>query len=180
MEALSGSGGGVPLRVDDVAPRTRPGDAPAWLELNLTRAEIRELRARAAARRCGVDAWLNVQLEFRITSERLTSANKDVGVVVKAASAGGVVLLPPGPLRRWAQLMEGAATELPNDELPSVVVAQRLANQVPHARLVRLLEELGRDDGDGDDARACELAAARTGQSMEAWMLATALAASSN
>lgn len=177
MEALGGTGSGLRLRTADVAPRTRPTDAPSWVDLNLTRSEMRRLRALAAGAKVGVDAWLAVRLEFRVTATALRRAGADVDAVVTAAAASeGIVELAPTPaLRCWVQLLEGSATELPRDELPTVVLPERLVVQVPPAQLARLLTDVGLNSGD-DRGLMCDLAAARNGQTMEAWMLSTALA----
>ena len=138
---------------------------------------MRRLRALASDASLGVDAWLAVRLEFELTAQGLRHAGADVDAVVAAAAASeDVVELAPNPaLRRWVQLLEGAAAELPRDELPSVVLPERLVAQVPPAQLSPLLAELAQASGD-DHGFSCDIAAARNGQTMQAWMLSSALA----
>lgn len=85
--------------------------------------------------------------------------------------------LPPTPeLRRWVVPLEGRDTSPLPDDLPSVVLAERLVAQIPpNLRGGAILEAA--ESGHETDAILLERAAASSGRTIETWAYLTALGA---
>ena len=157
--------------------RLRPGEAPVWVDLELDRETVSAWRRRAARLNLGVDAWLALLVERMLVFTRLS----DVGLSLTKVSAEAVRsrtvtrLAPTPALRQWSAQLDGRVTDgPPDDELPTVVLPERLLAQVvPHAVSEVLFAAVG--SGDDEEALAVERAATAVGQAADAWAYLTAL-----
>lgn len=175
MNVVAGQGRSRPiLRVFDSAPRIRPGETPVWVDSAVGTDEGHEWRRRARACGIGLDAWLSVLVEFQVVSGPLEQGELN-GDGVRAAAiqaAGEARLAPTDALRRWVKLLSGqrAATDLVSDELPTVVLPERLLAQLAGARLNDALRA-ATTEVDERLALTCERVAAERGLTLESWML---------
>jgi hypothetical protein len=158
--------------------RLRPGEAPVWVDLELDRRTVSAWRSRAARLNLGVDAWLALLVERALVSARLS----DVGLSLAEVSAEAVRsltvtrLAPTPALRQWAAQLDGRRTGSgpPDDELPTVVLPERLLAQVVPSAVSEVLFAAVRN-GDEDEAFAVERAATAVGQTADAWAYLAAL-----
>lgn len=160
------------------AIRIRPGDRAIWIDLSLDDREVRRWRSEAANACLPVDAWLALQAEWSLVRSYLERANPTVAFheLVEAARAASAGALPPtDELRRWCRQLTGASTAaVPRDELPAVVVPERLVAQLQPAR--RAGELIGyASSGFAREAAELDLAAACVGLTLEAWAYRVAL-----
>jgi hypothetical protein len=160
------------------AIRIRPGDRAVWIDLSLDDREVRRWRSEAANAGLPVDAWLALQAEWSLVRSYLEQANATVTPheLVEAARAASAGALPPtDELRRWCRQLSGASTAaVPRDELPTVVVPERLVAQLQPAR--RAGELIGyASSGSAREAAELDLAAAYAGLTLEAWAYRVAL-----
>lgn len=159
--------------------RLRPAERPVWVDLPLTGAQARRWRARAASQRLPVDAWLGLLLEYQLVRKQLVRIAGPDLVSRVLETAGDVSLearLAPSPeLQRWVRLLGGADVS-PPDDLPSVVLGERLLAQLPPDRRSAAISAAA---GSGLEAEAIMLdrAAATYGQTIEAWAYLAALGA---
>jgi hypothetical protein len=177
MNLVAGEASSRPsLRPVDRALRVRPAEVPVWVDLRISAAEGRAWRARAAARRLGLDAWLGVLVEFTVVLETTPIAYDAVMSSVDEA-ATQTRLAPTPAFRRWARLLGGQESAvLPRDELPTVVLPERVVAQVPAASLFDNVSAAV-EHVDEDVALRADSAAATRGLTLESWLLRTALAA---
>jgi hypothetical protein len=167
---------GLPAR--DGPWRLRPGEAPVWVDLELSRASVAAWRDRAAALHLGVDAWLALLVEQTLIAARLS----DVGISVAEVSAEAVRslrltrLAPTGALRQWGAQLEGRRlrSRSAGDELPSVVLPERLLAQLVPGTAAEVLFATVSNGGEAQ-ALAIERAATAVGQTAEAWAYLAAL-----
>lgn len=164
------------LRRERARPRLRPGEAPCWIDDAIVDdAQAREWRHRAEDLGLGVDGWAALMLEFELVRREVEAAGSGAisGLIDEAYASARQERLGPTPaLRNWIALF-GQRGEAPRDELPALVLPERLLAQVRVGGLRELLAAAtGREPA---DAAACELAAAYEGRTLEAWALKTAL-----
>jgi hypothetical protein len=175
MNVMAGEGRGRPsLRAFERAPRVRAGDNPVWVDLPISTAEGRAWRARASAHGIGIDAWLAVLVEFHLATRRSGVVLSHVKVAETSESATAR-LAPTDGLRRWSRLLAGQWHDhLPQDELPTVVLPERLVAQTPRAELWPTVRSAV-SDVDEQLALRCERVAASQGVTLEVWVLRAAL-----
>lgn len=169
---------GPSLAAETEAIRIRPGDRPIWIDLSLSDREVRRWRSEAADGGVPVDAWLALQTEWSLVRSALKRAKASVTPhelveTARAASAG--VLAPTDELRGWCRQLSSASTvAVPRDELPTVVVPERLLAQLEPAR--REGELIGyASSGFAREAAELDLAAACVGLTLETWACRVAL-----
>lgn len=173
---VAGAGASAWTGVPKAGLRVRPGERPNWLELQLTSAEVRELRQLAAGHPLPLDVWLSVLVEYKLTRDRIAATGEELwsAVVSAAEVAAHEPRLPPtAELRDWLTLLQGEAAS--RDELPSVVLPMRLVAQLPHERRKHLLLEAAHSTG-LSEAITLERAAAASGRTLETWAYQAALA----
>lgn len=179
LVALQGAGSGFSVRRrTPPAFRTRPGDACAWVRLDLSPEQAWALRDAAEFACVSVDAWLAIMVEFHFVLDALDQIlgpNQNVRLVMlETVQTMPVAVAPTQELRAWqASLSRAVVSRI--DELPEVVLPERLLART-------------RDDIDVTDvlaiafdwplALACELAASGRGQVLEAFILQAQLARS--
>jgi hypothetical protein len=177
---MSSSGAAPCAGVSSRIGRLRPGERPFWLELPLSDDGIAELRWRAARAGQPVDALVALALEARIVDCELRAAGAiTLEALHEQALAEGnrAVLAPTSELRAWVSMLRGSSNgPAAPDELPSVALPMRLVARVePVARIREVLAAADADAASLDLARACDLAAALAGWTLEAWAYAAAL-----
>jgi hypothetical protein len=158
--------------------RTRPGERPHWLDASGCHGLWPTWREHANQRGVPLDVLVSVCLEYRLVSadlEKLGIQSADRLLAMAAAQAESDLRLPPSPaLRTWSDLLAGRTRQRdPSDELPEVVVPERVAIRFPRHQAPP--EWCGFDAL--DQAVTCELAAAVQGMSLEGWALRAAIAA---
>jgi hypothetical protein len=123
-----------------------------------------------------LDAWLGVLVEFGVALETTRIAYEIVAPAIDEASTQAR-LAPTPALRRWARLLAGQESAvLPRDELPTVVLPERIVVQVPAPSLLDTVSAAV-EHVDDDLALRADSAAAMRGITLESWLLRTALAA---
>lgn len=182
MNVVAGQGRLRPLATPAAPPRSRPGEAPAWVSVSVSPAEGRDWRQRAKRHGIGVDAWLGIVLEAHVVAEFLGSGGAwpDEMRDALASTSADARLAPTDALRRWVRLLEGQFADdgaALADELPTVVLGERLIAQVP-ARLLTETMRAATSTADEDLAIACDRAAALHGVTLESWVLRQALSRS--
>ena len=146
--------------------RLRPGERPAWIELELGYEERAAWRRLAAEAGLSVDVWVALQVEWTLVVEDIGAEPAERVVEQARAAATLPTLAPTEELRAWVAYL--LASSPPSDDLPSLALPQRLLARLRpadlegelHARLI---------DASIDDAAAVELAAASVGMTLEAW-----------
>jgi hypothetical protein len=154
----------------------RPGENPIWIDLPVLPAEGRRWRDRARDRGLGVDAWLGVLVEFSVAMRARGVDTPTVLASVEAASSQAR-LAPTDGLRRWERLLAGQwRGNAALDELPTVVLSERLVAQIPgHSFLDTVRTAVGASDE--ELAVGCDRVAATHGMTLDAWVLRVGLAA---
>lgn len=176
LRAVAGSGAtSLPLFAQ-AAPRVRPGDRPVWVDVPLTTVQALEWRARAAAQRLPLDAWLGLLLEHQLIHHRLRELGgeelaRTVNAEVERANKSPR-LAPTVELRSWIEQLDG--NDRASDDLPSVVLAARLLAQLPHDGRSEAIIAAAET---GSEAEAVNLdrIAASNGLTPEAWAYLAAL-----
>lgn len=165
-------GGPSPLSRTHAVPRLRPGERPVAVDLQLTTAETKTLRARAAKLGLGVDAFVAIFLEYQSICELVGAPRlADIASHDETPSSEAVEPIVALELRAWHRLITGRSTP-PDDDLPTVHVPLRLAAAlVPTARAVSVMRVLDTPDVDVRRAVALEAAATAHGFVMQAWVL---------
>ena len=172
------AGGGQDVRLRRLSPprfRCRPGEMPRWIRLVLSDAQQGALREAARGAGASVDALLSVTLEFLLAMETIESAFGGRAAareaLRRASERAPVRLAALSEWRAWQASLSGGQ-ETGSDELPEVVVGERLL-----ARSGRRIDVEGALAAvrDWPLAKACELAAAGRGQTLEAFALQAAL-----
>jgi hypothetical protein len=133
------------------------------------------LREAATEAGVSVDAWLAVMLEYTVALQILDSALGSPDHARKRLSeavAGRPVMLAPLPGWRTWQAYLARRTPSGPDELPEVVLPERLIAR--GGGNIDVARALG-GASDWSLARNCELAACGRGQTLEAFMLHAAL-----
>jgi hypothetical protein len=160
------------LRAFASTPRLRPGEVPLWVDTGVPPHVGRQWRERAHARGIGVDAWLTVVTEFALATHTPGRSHLD-GVpglydTVRVETADRR-LAPSEALRRWVRVVSGASDAVAGDELPTVVMPERVVEQVPADSLSSTIR---RAAAIADDALplACERLAAARGLTLGAWL----------
>lgn len=178
LQVIPGRAG--PPRTAETAEaiRIRPGDRAIWVDLPLDDHEVRRWRGEAGNAGLPIDVWLALQAEWSLVRSHLGRANATVAPhelveAARAASAGA--LAPTDELRRWCRQLSGASTAaVPRDELPTVVVPERILAQLQPAR--RAGELIGyAASGSAREAAELDLAAACAGLTLETWAYRVAL-----
>jgi transposase InsO family protein len=175
---VSIAGGGAPSSfLQPGALRLRPGDRPVWVDLQLSTTDARRWRERAATYRLPSDVWLGLLVEYEIVCSHLRQVGGDELVSTVLACAERAVAAPrlaPTPeLRRWLDQLDGAE---PVDALPSIVIAARLFAQLPHDDRTDAIFAAAQS-GNERQALVLDRAAARCGQTPEAWAYLAAASA---
>lgn len=147
--------------------RLRPGERPAWIELELGYEERAAWRRLASASGLSVDVWVALQVEWTLVVEDI--GVEQAGCVVERSKAAAALptLAPTEELRAWVAYLL-ASSIAPSDDLPSLALPQRLLARLRPADLERELR-VRSADASIDDAVAVELAAASVGMTLEAW-----------
>lgn len=152
--------------------RLRPGERPAWIDLELAEDDLLAWRRRAAVPRLSVDVWLALQLEWMLV---VADVGPDVAehVVQAAAEANELpALAPTDELRSWVTwLCSGSAKQI--DDLPSVVLPQRILARLRPSFVEREIHAVAGAPSH-HQALTVELAAAVAGMTLEAWAYRTA------
>lgn len=127
---------------------------------------------RAHTHRVGVDAWLAILTEFALAVQTVGLAGEDPSELSSAAAteASDLRLAPSDGLRQWVRMLSGRSDEVARDELPSVVLPERVAARIPSGSLPEAVRCAAARP---DDALAleCERAAAARGLTLEAWVV---------
>lgn len=178
---LRAVGGGSPrtARLVDPVPRLRPGDRPVWVDLRLTGDQVCAWRTRAAECGLSVDVWLGLLLEFQLIRERLiyVGAERVLDVVASTAEWETKHALAPTPeLRRWVDQLASPSSSSSNDDLPSVVLGERLLAQLPPSDRADAIMAAA-ESGSESQSVALDKAAALRGQTMEVFVYLAAIAA---
>jgi hypothetical protein len=146
--------------------RLRPGERPAWIELELGYEERAAWRHLAAASGLSVDVWVALQVEWTLVVEDI-GAERSKRVVERArATAASPTLAPTEELRTWVAYLRASRAQ--SDDLPSLALPQRLLARLHPADIERQLRAR-LAEASIDDAAAVELAAANVGMTLEAW-----------
>ena len=158
--------------------RLRPGEAPSWADLPLDRSTATTWRLRAGQTGLGVNAWLAALLEYELVQSNLAELGVDLQAIVGKARQALEVdrLAPTAGLRQWvAQLTDpGSQGDLPSDELPSIVMPERLLAQLAPSAVPAILNAAAESEAE-TEATVMERAAAAVGLTMDAWAYLMAL-----
>jgi hypothetical protein len=126
--------------------------------------------------RLPVDVVLAILVEWALVARDLAGGGCDGSALADVArrELDEPRLSPSPELRRWSlQLGGGAAVADSGDELPEVVLPQRLVFRLNAGDTLSDLARLEHLQA----ARVCELAATRRGMTLESWAFYTALRA---
>jgi hypothetical protein len=173
------AGTGEQIAVRRLSPprfRCRPGELPRWVTLSLDLGEQDALRERAQRAGTSVDVLLAVLLEFSLALEALQSALGAVAsrrALQSAVEQTPVRVAPLGEWRAW-QAALARPREAPRDELPEVVISERLLARCDGQIDVHIALGHG---ADWPLAKACELTATGSGQTLETFALNAGLLA---
>lgn len=159
--------------------RLRPGEVPSWIDVPLDREATEAWRFQAEAVGLGVDSWLALLVEYELVRLHFTELGLHVGEVIEEAKRSQEVprLAPTGGLRQWAGQLSGQKNgegAHPPDELPSVVLPERLLAQLAPAAVPEFLTAAVEGQAAGE-ALLVEGAATTFGLTMETWAYLTAL-----
>jgi hypothetical protein len=157
---------GIP-RVRTTAWRCRPGDEPTWIDADFDRSAAELLRARAAKVALTVDVCIALMLELDqgVGGSRVGNIDQ----IRARAESEPVQIAPSGDLRAWQRWLSRGSEMAISDELPELVLPERLTDSHVDPRvLVPLIcgPALGM-------AIKLDLHAAGHGQTMAAWMTET-------
>ncbi len=163
-------------------PRVRPGESARYVTLSLTGPAETTLRDEATRLEMSVDAVVATVLELLSARDLLGS----LGAVVDRAplsprSRDRPEAIPPtAALQEWVGWLEEARLTTPSarhdDELPEVLLPERLEPRLRHIGIDAVVQAIGSDDA--ALAKRCDVQAAREGLTLTEWMLVSALAAS--
>lgn len=140
---------------------------------------MRRWRGRAASQRLPVDAWLGLLIEYQLVCKQLVRIGGP-SLLSRVLGAAEDVrlearLAPSQELQRWMRLLGGADAPA-SDDLPSVVLGERLLAQLPPGRRSAAISAAA-ESGLETEAIMLDRAAATHGQTIEAWAYLAALAA---
>jgi hypothetical protein len=149
--------------------RLRPGERPAWVELDPSEGEARAWRHRAEELGLSVDVWLAVQAEWGIVRANLADEERIAAVLEHAkSSADTPALAPTAELRAWLRWLAAPPSGSAEHDLPSVALPARLLARLrPNAVAAELRTYAA--GGREQEAIAVERAASLVGMTMEAW-----------
>ena len=161
------AGDGLDVRLRRLSPprfRCRPGETPRWIRLALSDAQQEALRDAARNAKASVDALLAVTVEFLLALETVDSVLGGQAAArnaLRRASDGPLIRLAAfSEWRAWQSSLSGAQ-ETGSDQLPEVVVSERLLARC--GRLIDVDATLAAAD-DWPLAKACEIAAPGAGK----------------
>jgi hypothetical protein len=146
--------------------RLRPGERPAWIELELGYEELAAWRHLAAESGLSVDVWVALQVEWTLVVEDVGAERSKLVVERARATAESPTLAPTQELRTWVAYLRASGAQ--SDDLPSLALPQRLLARLHPADIeCQLRARLA--EASIDDAAVVELAAASVGMTLEAW-----------
>jgi hypothetical protein len=158
--------------------RLRPGERPVWVDAEVWQAQWGQWRAQAAERGVGVDGLIATWIEFRGVVDDLENLGMSDAAELLGGLAGAELredrLAPSPALQAWVAALSGTSPSVAYmDELPELMLSGRLW-QWPSAK-----QALGTPIESASITLAVklEVAAARRGLTMQAWVLEAVLRA---
>lgn len=148
--------------------RLRPGERPAWIEVELADDLLRASIQRAALVGVSVDVAFALQLEWSLVATDIGAESSSDVVRRGEQLLGGDRMAPTPELRQWLGYLTGGPEAAAEHDLPSLALPSRVLARIPPGKRSAAIEAAAGGLVE-EAALVVERAAATVGMTMESW-----------